>query len=135
MSLALDTAALRARFLDEWDDEAITTVFANGEDVDVDETQPFVRFSISPGSKAHIMGADIYSQLGRVWLQIFMPAHSGTATAYEIADRFTAIFRRWRSDDGFLRCGDEDITTIPSGENGVFQVNVSIRFESIRRLP
>lgn len=134
MSLNLDTAALRERFVEEWDADRTVTTYANGDPVDPDEAEPFVRFAISPGNRALTYGGEIYSQLGRVWLQIFVPKGEGDALAYELADDFTSIFRGWRSDDGCLRMGDVDVMSIPSGENGNYQVNVSIQWESMRRL-
>lgn len=135
MSLALDFAALRERFLEEWDDP-VHTIFANEEAEDPDETVPYVRFSINPGNRAAILGGDqrIVSQLGRVWLQIFLPKNFGTVDAYDLADRFIAIFQKWRSDDGCVRTnGEADTQQQPAGENGTYQVNVSIPWESLRR--
>lgn len=141
MSLILDLQALRTRFNEEWDADAITTVFANagamgGEAVDVVQDEPFVRFTISPGSNFLTYGDGengLYTQLGRAILQVFTPRDEGITTAYEIAETFASIFRYWKSDDGCLRVLDYDITSNPSGEDGFFQVNVSVRWESLRR--
>lgn len=133
MSLTLDIATIRERFIAEWDDEAVQTIHAN-EGVDPDETKPYVRFIINPGAKRLIARPSVYSQLGRVWLQILVPAGNGDADAYELADKFIAVFHEWRSEDGCLRTNEGDTTTIPNGQNEMFQVNVSIPFESIRSL-
>ena len=138
MSLSLDLAAIRNRFLDQWDRDAVLTVFENAGDqfgpADPDEKEPFVRFSINPGSQAFAMGTGIYSQIGRVWLQVFIPANDGIAAGYALADQFTAIFRDWRSDDGCVRTSDAMVTQIPGGEDGYYQINISVKWESLRRL-
>lgn len=134
MSLALDLDAIRERFVDQWDDQAVTTVFANGDLVDPDETEPFVRFSINPGSRAIVTGENGYSQIGRVWLQIFVPPSEGTMMGYDLADQFTAIYRNWISPDQCVQTWKEHIDTIPNGSKGMFQINVSIEWESIRWL-
>lgn len=134
MSRALDFAALRERFVTEWDDE-IATFFANEEAEDPDESEPYVRFSVNPGNRAPYLGGSdpMDSQLGRIWLQIFMPKNRGTVEAYDLADRFIAIFKGWRSDDDAIRIYQSDTMQQPSGENGTYQVNVSIAYESLRR--
>lgn len=132
MSRALDFEALRARFATEWDDP-VPTYFANEEAGDPDESEPYVRFSVIPGNAAPYMISGVTSQLGRVWLQIFMPKNRGTVEAYDLADRFVGIFKGWRSDDGCLRIYESDTSPQPSGENGMYQVNVSIRYEALRR--
>lgn len=134
MSRALDFAALRERFVTEWDDE-IATFFANEEAEDPDESEPYVRFSVNPGNRAPYLSGDdpVFSQLGRIWLQIFMPKNRGTVEAYDLADQFIAIFNGWKSADGAIRIYQSDTMQQPSGENGTYQVNVSIAYESLRR--
>ena len=134
MSLALDYAAIRERFVIEWDDR-VHTVFANEEAEDPDEADVFVRFSVNPGNRALYLGGQppTYSQLGRIWLQIFTPKGMGTVDAYDLADQFKAIFNQWVSDDEAIRIYNVDTQSIPNGENGTFQLNVSIAYESLRR--
>ena len=88
----------------------------------------------SEGYTTFVYGGRVYSQLGRVVLQIFVPKSDGTALGYAIADEFTAIFRDWKSDDGWVRTSDEDVFVYPDGEDGLYQINVSIRWESLRHL-
>lgn len=137
MSLDLDLTAINDRFLDVWNTDAIATTFANAEAIDPDEAKPFVRFSIVPGARQRttIGGGPIHiHQLGRVWLQILIPKGDGDADAYRLADTFNAIFLDWKSADGCVRTYESDIQAFPRGENGMFQVNVSIPWESQRYL-
>ena len=134
MSLVLDLNAIRERFIDQWDDEVLT-LFENGDSVDPNEAEPYVRFSINPGNRALIGGGQFYSQLGRVWLQIFIPPGEGQIMGMEIADRFCTMFRNWKSDDGCVRTyGEGDVVSIPSGENQTYQINVSVAWEAKRHL-
>lgn len=137
MSLTLDLQTLHDRFNDQWDAVTTATLFMNAPAVDVVETEPFVRFSVTPGDNFISYGGSdggVYTQLGRAWLQIFVPVNDGDATAFELADAFTAIFRNWKSADGCLRCLDHEINTTPDVESTYLQINVSIRWESLRRL-
>lgn len=133
--MSLDFEAIRERFVTEWND-AVPTYFANEEAEDPDESQPYVRFSINPGNEARYLGGEppTYSQLGRIWLQIFMPKNYGTVDGYDLADTFKAIFRKWKSDDGCVRTSVADTQSFPVGENGMFMITVSIAYESLRRV-
>lgn len=134
MSLHIDLDAIRNRFVDEWDFEAVQTAMANGDALNFEEGEPGVRFSINPGVRRLIGGERLYSQLGRIWLQIFVPKGAGAMMGFDLADRFTAIFRQWASDDGCVRIMGEHIDQIPNGENGYYQINVSIEWQSVRSL-
>ncbi|MFZ4165310.1 hypothetical protein [Brevundimonas sp. NPDC058933] len=134
MSLYLDLDAIRTHFVDSWDFDTIQTVMANGEALDLKEDEPAVRFSINPGTRRLIGGDRLYQQLGRVWLQIFVPKQQGAMMGFDLADKFTGLYRHWQSEDGCVRIEGEHVEQIPNGENGYFQVNVSVEWRSVRRL-
>ena len=142
MSLVTDAAAIRTRFLAQWtgsitfagNPKSIQTIYQNGQQMAVDESLPYVTFSIIPGDNERLsLGANaLHSQLGRVWLQIFVPVGEGASLAMAVADTFKAIFENWTTTDGAIRFSAA--TTVPVTGDAVWhQVNVSVPYESIHR--
>lgn len=131
--ITTDLQILNQRFVDEWDSDAITTIYQNDLVTEPDDNTEFVRFSVIPGAAAHYLGGTsngMLRQLGRVWLQIFVPHQRGAGGAMGYADDFIAIFRNWRSADGTVSCHDSNISIDPTGSH--YQVTVSIQYESLR---
>ena len=94
----------------------------------------WMRFSVIPGaSQNHAGGAQdgVKKQLGRVWLQIFVPEQTGVGHAYDIADLFATMFRNKRIQD-IISTQTEEINIVPDGGDGMLMMTVSIPYESYR---
>ena len=88
---------------------------------------PWVRMVIRPGASATgSIGPDIMNiNLGRVWVQIFVPENTGTDEARTLADSAAAIFAHQRKN-GLLFLAAE--YTAVGAANGLYQYNVSIPY-------
>lgn len=129
MTVTADIIALSDRFLDQWGD--LTPVSMEGLPALPDQDDAWVRFTIRPGKQRYFGGnGNHYEQLGRVYLQIFVPTGQGDGLAYELAERFIEIFRDYRVEN--LICETPDLDVV--GEDGPWlQVNVSVFWRSIRQ--
>lgn len=139
MSILIDLSNIRARFKAQWNATTTITLMAEAPERAVSKSDTYVRFSINPEDiERRTMGSGgIFNGYGHIYLQVFTPKGDGTATAYEKAEAFAAIFREWRSADGKLVCGRETYTTIPSGpktDPDYFCVKVSVPYTSTHRL-
>ena len=141
--LNLDEAALEDRFWDtelSWTDGSNTIVLTDEQRLvqnqakeNLDETQPWVRFTISPGASQQdtLESNPAFLQLGTAYLQVFAPKGSGMSAAREIRDQFVAAFRRWCSSDGLTSVDRISYQTVDQAD--YTQINVSVFWESKRR--
>lgn len=99
----------------------------------VDETQPWVRFTISPGeSQIDATGTiPTYKQLGTAYLQVFAPKGTGMSAARELRDQMANAFRGWFSPDGCCHVYKVGFTTVD--QSAYTQVNVAVSWESLRK--
>lgn len=104
----------------------------NSPATDLDETAPWVRWSIAPGeSKPKITGTPVtYLSLGNAYLQVFIPKDMGATIAQDIIESFHAAFRNWRSADKKLKIVGVGQIKVPNKD--FYQVNASIKYESLR---
>lgn len=131
--ITADILALQNRFVDLWDNGV--PVFY---DLQTNEARPvdalWCRFSVIPGGSKHYLGDREHGyklQLGRVWLQVFIPEQSGTADAFNLIEKFTTIFRNWRTDE--ILCETEQLNgATRDEETGMAMMTVSIPWQSIR---
>lgn len=131
--ITADILALQNRFVDEWDDSI--PVFYDLQPL---EERPvdalWCRFSVIPGASNHHLGGretGFKRQLGRVWLQVFVPAQSGTAEALTVIETFASIFRNWRTDE--IQCETEQMGgATKDEETGMMMFTVSIPWVSFR---
>lgn len=98
----------------------------------VDETKPWVRFSIEPGKVIQALsGLDrTYEQHGFAYLQVFAPPGTGTRQAGSIRDQFLASFRSWRSADNRLNV--EEITFTAADNKDAYAITIKARWHSTR---
>jgi hypothetical protein len=109
-------------------------LIANQPDEDIDETKPWVRFTIEAGSSDQATTGlyHAYNQLGVAYLQVFAPKGSGMKKASSIRDQFAGAFRNWSSDDGHCHTYKLSYQTIEQATYA--QINVTVYWES-RRTP
>lgn len=140
--LYLDIDALNAKFWSTaltYKDEAGTTqtlpvgqkLVENQPDEELDETKPWVRWTITPGeSKITQVSPALFTSLGTATLQIFVPKGKGTGAAIDIKEVFQNSFRQWRSTDKALR-----IYKMSDGKGAgkdYLEVTVTVFYESKR---
>ena len=103
----------------------------NGPSADLDETQPFVRWTIDPGASAAVTTKPaIFKSLGVATLQIFIPQGRGSGIAIDIAEAFEAAFREFKSAD---KCLNVTRTQRNKGSDPkLFQLNVTVTYNSVR---
>lgn len=142
--LNLDEAALESRFWDtelSWtDSDGQKVVLADEQRLvenqpkeNVDETQPWVRFTISPGDSQQetLELIPAYTQLGMAYLQVFAPKGTGMGAAREIRDQFVAAYRGWKSDDEYTFVDGVGFKNVD--QPAYAQINVSVSWQSMRR--
>jgi hypothetical protein len=122
-----DIEAINTRFYALWP-SATLVIADNDRNTDTPEDAVWCRFSIVPGAERRVtIGSKTWEQLGRVYLQIFVPDERGTSEAYALANTFTTIFREWASPDYRIRFSTPEFR--PSNEDGEpFTLVVSIPF-------
>ena len=129
--LQLDIDALNDRFFDNMDAEAIQLLVENQPDEELDETLPWVRWTITPGdSKLTAISPALFTSLGTATLQIFVPKGKGTGAAIDIKEVFENAFREWRSTDKRLRI--YKMSSTKGTDKNALQVNVTVFYESRR---
>lgn len=142
--LHFDESALEDRFWEtalSYTDQAGNSVtlsddqklVQNAPSVNLDETKPWVKFSVVPGDSAIDATGTVptYQQLGTAFLRIFVPKGMGIGAAKEMRDQFAAAFRGWKSPDGHChsyRLGFNTYETDASAE-----VRVTVFWESWRK--
>lgn len=114
-----DLTAIRARFRTQWTATYPAVPFVYDNEPALDEPEGiWVRFSVLPGAeRRRSIAAQRYEQLGRVYLQIFMPrgdADIAPNDGWKMADSFAASFRDWRSTEWRIAF---DVPTISQSDN------------------
>lgn len=99
----------------------------------IDETRPWVRFTISPGMSRPDQTGDnpTHLQLGIAYLQVFAPKGTGMSQAKGIRDKFLGSFRNFRSPDHRLHVYRTGVDTID--DKAYTQIKVSVFWESLRK--
>lgn len=103
----------------------------NQPDDDIDESKPWVRWTINPGeSKLIQTGPKLYKNLGIATLQVFVPKGQGTGAATDIREAFNTAFREWRSPDQKLKV--YKLSNTKGSGDDYLQVNANLFYESHR---
>lgn len=142
--LNLDEAALETHFwsieLSYTGDNGQTVLLSDDQKLVVnqpsqqlDDTQPWVRFSIVPGdSQMDATGTQpVYHQLGTAFLNIYAPLGTGLGAAKQMRDQFASAFRNWTSPDG--HCSEYKTGFNYFEADTYSQIKVTIFWESLRR--
>lgn len=123
-----DIIAINSRFYALWP-EGVPVVMDNDAN-SFEPTQTWARLSIQPGFSVRAsIAARTYRQLGRVYLQIFVPAQHGTSPGWDLAETFSTIFRDWRSSDQRILFNTPEFR-ISNAEPEYFTVICSIPYEA-----
>lgn len=121
-----DLTVIRTRFFALWPSATIVLL-----DNDTNTAQPktlFARLSIQPGAQRRLsIASKTYEQLGRVYLQIFVPSEQGTRVGFELAETFTNIFRDWSSADYRVRFDTPEYRTSEE-EKAYFTILCSVPY-------
>ena len=140
--LYLDIDAINAKFfavpLTYKDSKNVTQTLApnqllveNGPTENVDETKPWVRWTINPGeSKRTAVSPALFTSLGTATLQVFAPKGTGVGVAIDIKSAFENAFRDWRSPDKCLRI--YKMSSTKGTDKDFLQINVTVYYESKR---
>jgi len=112
---------------------ATQRLLQNQPKINLDETKPWVRFTISPGDSEQdtLELNPAYKQLGTAYLQVFAPKGTGMGAARQIRDKFAAAFRGWTSPDGYTSVDRIGYTTVD--QDAYTQINVTVSWESNRK--
>jgi hypothetical protein len=137
VSIAADVVELQTRFADVWEaDHSAIPYFQDNDKVEKKPATAFARFIVDPNEVYHRAGgsdAPLMGRTGRVIVQLCIPAATGTAQAWALADAVQGIFHMWRSDDGLVRCSDTVISRrAPTSQDPYFNVKLSTFYESLR---
>lgn len=105
----------------------------NQPKANLDETQPWVRFKISPGATKMDSRTTpaTYVQQGQAILEVFTPKGSGMSAARKLRSDFAEAFRDWRSADG--RTYAHRISFYNVDHEAYTQINVTVSWESKRK--
>lgn len=123
-----DFEELRTRFHELWPQDVIYT-YDNDPNI-AEPTSTWARLSLQPGAQLHRSAfSRSYLQLGRVFLQIFVPAQLGTTPGLELAQVFIDTFRDWHNEFASLRCGVPEFR-VSDVEKEYFTVICSVPYES-----
>lgn len=141
MKIYIDVDTLNAKFWDTAltydegeqsipEDQILTE---NGPTQEVDESKPWVRWSISPGASKRVTQGNtkLFKNLGTAHFEVFIPKGTGTATGEEIRDAMIAAMADWRSEDKALRIYKHDATK-GQGTKECHQLNAVFYYESKR---
>lgn len=133
MSHARDTKTLTARFSPAWKAYGYSNVTVLYDNSIVTKPAPdrFIRFAVRPSGETDTALGDgrvRVKNFGRIWMQIGVPKQDAELGS-RLADEATAIFRRWRSADGNLRCLNVERDMSSDDKNQFITVKVS--YESI----
>lgn len=105
-----DLTTIRARFLDHWD-ASIPVVFDNEKPI-TEPVTTWARLSVVPGKeRRRSIAMRTYEQLGRIYLQLFVPDGEEDGDGWQLAESFAATFRDWLSDDYRIRCDVPEFRT------------------------
>lgn len=123
-----DIATINTRFFDIWPISVHVV-----QDNDTNEPEPsatWCRLSIQPGARLRqTLGERRYLQLGRVYLQIFVPAQMGWDQGWALADTFNEIFNEYRSPDYRINFGAPEFR-VSDAEKEYFTVICSAPYTS-----
>lgn len=91
----------------------------NGPVQEVDETKPWVRWTINPGaSKRATQGETrLFKNLGTAILEVFLPKGIGTGVGEEIRESLITALADWRSTDKALRIYKHQANKGPGTKN------------------
>lgn len=129
MSHALDIDALRKRFATGWKaygDKTVTVIYDNDR-AGAEPPAKFISFAVRPSGEEYTnLGGErtrIHTY-GRIWMQIAIPIGTPHNQAWELADKASSVFRRWRSSDGDLFCGNTETRVVTDTKHYIVTVNV-----------
>lgn len=126
-TLKQDFTAIRTRFFQLWPSN-VPTILDNDPDTPEPNTI-WARLSIEPGSRANpSLGSRRYRQLGRIYLQIFVPAQTGMNAGWDLAEVFTTAFSDWRSPDYRIMSFAPDIEVFEDENDAYFTIKCSSRY-------
>ena len=133
-----DTQALTQHFVSNWATVSTTVpVFYDNQPNAIPPAKAaWVRFSVRLGGSIHHAGSaddGVKKQLGRVWLQIFVPSQTGMGKAYTLAEGFALMFRNQRLDSHQIHLSTEDVSDPRDAGDSMMMMTVSVPFESYRR--
>jgi hypothetical protein len=122
-----DIAAIRARFLSQWD-QSITVLFENEAAIETPTTLWGI-MSVNPGfeRRASIGATRRYEQLGRIYLKLTDEERLNDERIRGAAEAFANIFRDWNSPDYKVRCDTPEYRS-GTDEKGNFYIIVSIPY-------
>lgn len=132
--MSLDETQLLARFREGFDTKSNQVLTLNKlPAVKADESKVWCRFSVSPGDKLREQtGVDpFYTQLGGVFLQVFIPKTLGIKAGDEMIGKFENLFLDWVSPDELLRTGR--LTRSTSEKDSYYQVTLRFAYVSMRK--
>lgn len=129
----LDETQLLARFRQGFDLSSSQVLTLNKPVTKVDESKPWVRFSVSLGERDNATIGDdpIRLQLGGVYLQVFIPKALGLKGGDELVEKFDNLFCDWRSADGAIQIGRMSPSMIE--QPTYYQRTIRFAFESLRK--
>ena len=117
--MSADTARLlRQHFSDAlvFEQPDLHVAFENEPPRPTPEKAPWLRFSVRDNGLAragYTATQSRHIERGRIEMQIFVPAGTGTKTRDQLADWAGEIFRGFRDDSEGVRCGEPEMTTPP----------------------
>lgn len=109
-----DLTAIRAHFMTQWaaDNPSVAFVLDNEPAIDEPIKQTWARMSVAPGAeRRRSIYSKTYEQLGRVYLQVFVPVGLADGNGWTIAESFAAAFRDWKSSDYRIRFDTPEFRT------------------------
>lgn len=132
--LKLLTLAIRHHFSTKAP-TAVQIIYDNAPQTKIDQTKPFIRFSVRPGASKPISTGDnpLIEMIGRIEMSIFVPVEQGDAQALDLADQCEAIFRNycWQVPPNRLLVEGFDRAILP--EQNWYQIKVSALWRAIMR--
>lgn len=105
----------------------------NGPVQEVDEAQPWVRWTINPGASQRVTQGEtaLFKNLGTAFLEVFVPKGTGTATGEEIRDALITALADWKSGDKALHIYKHNASK-GQGTKESHQLNAVFYYESKR---
>lgn len=132
--MSADRIALTTHFVTFW--EHPNTLHDNGPARQFPEGKVYCRFTVVMGDQQPFAGASdtgLVKQLGRIWLQVFLPEQAGVGAGDPLIADFVQMFRHARLDEGRLTCGTPEFGRNNTPKNGYVMRSVNIPFHSLRR--
>lgn len=130
-----DLTAIRLRFQEIWGAAYPDVPYVFDNEPPVEEPDgPWVRLSVQPGVQRRRPGVAIttYEQLGRAYLQVFIPDNEGDHDGWAMAEAVGDGFRDWRSEDWTLWVQAPTYSTAQQ-EGEPFMILVSVPYRSEHR--